>query len=99
MSHPRDHKIAKLLKNCICEFFHNQASYFKVVVDNVIMIDRKNAQIFYRLDHDTIESESIISDAHERIMAELPKARKFIADQLNLKAIPNLSFSILLQDE
>lgn len=98
MSHPRDFKIAKQLKKCISEFFVTKADAPSVIIDDVTMIDRKNAQILYRLRHDVIETESNINEAHQKIEDSLAQTRKFIAQQLNLKAIPKLNFSIIIED-
>ena len=99
MSHPRDFKIAQQLKNCISEFFLIHADAPSVVIDEVIMTDRKNAQILYRLSHDMVETESNINDTHHKIEGSLAQARKFIAQELNLKAIPRLNFSILIDND
>ena len=96
MTHPRDFKIAKQLKNCISEFMHTDPEAPQVMIDQVSMLDKKNAQILYRLHYSLIESEDNINMVHEQLLNTIPRARNFIAKQLNLKAIPKLNFSILL---
>lgn len=99
MSHPRDFKIAKQLKKCISEYIVTDLDAPTICIDEVTMLDRKNAQILYRLNHDIAETETNILNTHQRIEDSLCKIRKFIAQKLNLKAIPKLSFSVLLDND
>ena len=98
MSHPRDLKIAKQLKHCIASFFHHHTELQEIVIDNVIMSDRKHAQILYRINHQTQQDVSAITEIHDKIETWIPRTKKYIADQLNLKAIPNLNFCIVFED-
>ena len=98
MTHPRDLKIAKRLKHALGVFFHQHESLSDITIEEVIMTDRKNAQIFYQLSHDSSHNESTIIDTHTQIEMASPQMKKHIAQTLNLKAIPKLSFCITIHD-
>jgi ribosome-binding factor A len=89
----RDHKIAKRLHNSINHFFHQQVG-IELIIEHVEMSDRKNAQIYYSVTNiSPINSFEEIRNKHEAVLSYLPKIKKHLAMELNLKAIPNLHFS------
>lgn len=98
MTHPRDLKIAKRLKQALGVFFHQHNNLSDITIEEVRMTDRKNAQIFYQLSHDSSQSESTIISTHTQIETALPQIKKHIAENLNLKSIPKLHFCITIHD-
>ena len=99
MPHPRDLKIAKLIQQCVGKFFHEKSNGINITIENVEMSTRKNAEIYYKLSYLLNNDVATITMTHENILKTMPKIKKFIADNLNLKAIPKLHFHLQIDPE
>ena len=96
MVHTRDLKIAKLLQHAVGQYFHQSAAGLDIYIDTVEMRDRRSADIYYQLGLSHPLEEAALRDLHQKILAHIPPLKKFIADNLNLKSIPKLSFHLRL---
>lgn len=99
MPHPRDLKIAKLIQQCVGQFFHEINDEIMITIENVEMSSRKSAEIYYKLSHMQSNDVETIIATHENILKAMPKIKKFIADNINLKAIPKLHFHLQVDPE
>jgi len=60
------------------------------------MQGKKHADVHYCLGHGQTIDEKNISNIHQDIVALMPALRKYIADTINLKAIPTIHFHVRL---
>lgn len=94
MAHKRDYQIAVLLKKEIILFFHKEQIDIPISIIDVVLLDRRTAHIIYIPKSQEAISVIDIEKFYLLLSKLIPKIKKHIAKNTNLKAIPTLHFAL-----